>query len=150
MKRARRLPTRNRHEKRKKKSPSTRNRCKPWFHQTIIWLSGEPIASKDSVGKRWNSQKVQKKVKPCLIGTSTSIYQRNYLFTDYRCYHLFNANNSSDFGTRNSVDNVIMGEKSTLYAACGDNTIYQVDLEYGKTVSKFTGHEDFIHCMSSL
>jgi len=56
----------------------------------------------------------------------------------------------TDFGTRNSVDNVIMGEKSTLYAACGDNTIYQVDLEYGKTVSKFTGHEDFIHCMSSF
>jgi len=56
----------------------------------------------------------------------------------------------TDFGTRNSVDYLILGDDLSLYAACGDNTIYRVDLEYGKITSKFSGHEDYIHCMSSV
>lgn len=56
----------------------------------------------------------------------------------------------TDFGTRDSVDYIILGENSSVYAACGDNTIYRVDLEYGKITSKFSGHEDYIHCMSSI
>jgi len=73
-----------------------------------------------------------------------------FLFLTFFYFLLLNNfQKNSDFGTRNSVDYII-SDNSSVYAACGDNTIYQVDLEYGKITSKFSGHEDYIHCMSLM
>lgn len=54
-----------------------------------------------------------------------------------------------DFGTKETVD-CIVDDKNTLavFAACGDNNIHHVDLEYGKIKLSLTGHTDFIHSMS--
>ena len=54
----------------------------------------------------------------------------------------------SDFGTKETVDCMINGENFTAFAACGDNNIHHVDLEYGKVKHAFSGHTDFIHSMS--
>lgn len=35
-----------------------------------------------------------------------------------------------------------------LYAGCGDNLVYQINLEDGKITRKFNGHKDFIHCVA--
>ncbi|XP_063974502.1 THO complex subunit 6 [Diachasmimorpha longicaudata] len=37
-----------------------------------------------------------------------------------------------------------------LYAGCGDNKIYAVDMEHGKILRKFEGHTDYIHNLALL
>ncbi|XP_012272763.1 THO complex subunit 6 homolog [Orussus abietinus] len=39
-------------------------------------------------------------------------------------------------------------ETHLLYAGCGDNNIYVIHLEDGKILTTFSGHEDYIHCLS--
>lgn len=36
-------------------------------------------------------------------------------------------------------------DENRLYAGCGDNNVYVINLEDGKIISTFTGHEDYIH-----
>lgn len=54
----------------------------------------------------------------------------------------------TDFGSKETVDCIILDGDSSAFAACGDNNAYNVDLEYGKVKSSYTGHSDFIHSMS--
>lgn len=35
-----------------------------------------------------------------------------------------------------------------LYAGCGDNNIYVINLEEGKILRSLQSHTDFIHCLS--
>ena len=37
-----------------------------------------------------------------------------------------------------------------LYAGCGDNKIYIIDLELGKVQRSLEGHEDYIHSISLM
>ncbi|XP_066596839.1 THO complex subunit 6 homolog [Prorops nasuta] len=37
-----------------------------------------------------------------------------------------------------------------LYAGCGDNKIYVIDLEEGKILRHYKGHTDYIHCLSLM
>ena len=62
--------------------------------------------------------------------------------------HCFNIILNSDFGSKETVDCIILDGDSSAFAACGDNNAYNVDLEYGKVKSSYTGHSDFIHSMS--
>lgn len=57
---------------------------------------------------------------------------------------------SSDFGSKETVDYLISGENFSAFAACGDNNVHHVDLEYGKVKLTFSGHTDFIHSMSQM
>jgi THO complex subunit 6 len=38
-------------------------------------------------------------------------------------------------------------ENEHLYAGCGDNNIYCINLEDGKVLKTLEGHKDFIHCV---
>jgi THO complex subunit 6 len=40
-------------------------------------------------------------------------------------------------------------EEDKLYAGCGDNKIYCYDLDGGKLIRTFQGHDDYIHCVHS-
>lgn len=56
-----------------------------------------------------------------------------------------------DFGTKETVDCITLGDNSSLvYAACGDNNVHVVDLEHGKQKTTFSGHTDFIHSLSQV
>jgi len=56
-----------------------------------------------------------------------------------------------DFGTKETVDCITLGDNSSLvYAACGDNNVHVVDLEHGKQKMTFSGHTDFIHSLSQV
>lgn len=48
------------------------------------------------------------------------------------------------------MDCLISGDNFSAYAACGDNNVHHVDLEYGKVKLTFSGHTDFIHSMSQM
>ncbi|KAK4004686.1 THO complex subunit 6 homolog [Daphnia magna] len=56
----------------------------------------------------------------------------------------------TDFGSKETVDCLISGDNFSAYAACGDNNVHHVDLEYGKVKLTFSGHTDFIHSMSQI
>lgn len=36
-------------------------------------------------------------------------------------------------------------DEGKLYAGCGDNNVYVFNLEDGRVVSTYEGHDDFIH-----
>ncbi|CAD7080840.1 unnamed protein product [Hermetia illucens] len=37
-----------------------------------------------------------------------------------------------------------------LFAGCGDHAVYQISLEDGRMVRTFSGHKDYIHCVTGL
>lgn len=41
-------------------------------------------------------------------------------------------------------------EQELMFAGCGDNNIYAFNLEEGKIVRIFKGHEDYIHSIHGL
>ncbi|XP_050678454.1 THO complex subunit 6 homolog [Leptidea sinapis] len=38
-------------------------------------------------------------------------------------------------------------DEEQLYAGCGDNNVYVYNLEDGTLISKYSGHEEYIHCI---
>ncbi|VVC36262.1 Hypothetical protein CINCED_3A014929 [Cinara cedri] len=45
---------------------------------------------------------------------------------------------------------VINKEDNILYAGCGDNAVYAINIEYGEVIHKFEEHRDFIHSIDKL
>lgn len=41
----------------------------------------------------------------------------------------------------------LSAEEDLIYAGCGDNKIYCINLDNGQIARTFSGHKDYIHCL---
>lgn len=68
----------------------------------------------------------------------------------------FNCYSLCIFFSRDSYDkpdiNYMAYSKANhlLYAGCGDNNIYIVNLEDGRILRSMQGHTDYIHCLAIM
>ncbi|KAG8223955.1 hypothetical protein J437_LFUL003763, partial [Ladona fulva] len=59
-----------------------------------------------------------------------------------------NIPSSKDALEKPDVNSLLLNDMDgNLYAGCGDNKIYVFDLEDGKLIRNFSGHDDYIHCI---
>lgn len=45
---------------------------------------------------------------------------------------------------------ILNKEANILYAGCGDNAVYSLNLECGEVIHKFEEHRDFVHSIDKL